>query len=76
MALHPKVTMIMSLIVAKFHCDGGHAQNLATQIFNTHPQMTVGAITVLLQTQFNVQGTVLLGLHDGIAQDIENVLNS
>jgi hypothetical protein len=76
MTLPPKVTMIMSLIVNHFHCDGGHAQNLATQIYNHHPQMTVKDINDLLATQFNVTGTAVLFLKDDLSTDIFNVLNS
>jgi hypothetical protein len=76
MPLPPKVTMIMSLIVAHFHCDGGQAQNLATRIFNHKPQMTVSDITNLLAQQFNVTGAGVLFLSTGLSQDIENVLNS
>ena len=74
--MHPKVTIIMALIVARFNCDGGQAQNLAVQIFNTQPQMTIRDITLLLTTQFRVKGSAVLGLTNGISQDIVNVLNS
>ncbi|HRW61094.1 MAG TPA: hypothetical protein P5340_10630 [Defluviicoccus sp.] len=72
----PKVSMIMSLIVDRFACDGGIAQNLATQIFNANPQMSNAQITNLLARQFNVTGAGVLLLSDETSKDIENVLNA
>jgi hypothetical protein len=69
-----KMMSIQALIMTEFQCEGGEAQNLARQIMEITPQATVPQITGFLTNYFNVAGGAVLGIGNGVATDIYNVL--